>query len=326
MISFVHMEVACIETTLFFITGLCAWALLREARSGAKQVSGGLSGAAAGGSFGEALQRDGAKPEDFSSRKNPYSEKLPPAGARSEFFLQAFKFALALAVVFTPLQIGLGDLSGQTIAQYQPEKLAAVELHWNTNPAGQGASWSLVAWPAPGGGSNSFDVPIPDALSILTTHSTTGTVPGLNAFPESDRPSLVDDTLVFYSFRIMVGIGFALFFLMLLGAWYWWRGTLTVETISTHRMFWRLWIWAVPLGFIATEAGWMVREIGRQPWVVYHLMRVGEGLSSNLTTSAVATTTAIFTLLYLAFGILFIYFTLVIMKKGPDFDSLPPQS
>ena len=278
MVSFLHMEVACIETTLFFMTGLCAWALLRRETT-----------------------------EEYK-----------------KFFLLSFKLTLAMAIIVTPLQIGLGDLSGFTIAQYQPEKLAATELHWDTNPPGTGAAWSIVAWPAPGGGSNSFDVQIPDALSLLTTHTTTGTVQGLNSFPEADRPSLLDDTFVFYSFRAMVAIGFALFFLMLLGAWYWYKGRLALSEIVKRRTFWRLWIWAMPLGFIATEAGWMVREIGRQPWVVYHLMRTSEGLSSNLSTAAVATTTAIFTLLYLAFGVLFIYFTHRIMKQGPDLESPLP--
>jgi cytochrome d ubiquinol oxidase subunit I len=279
MVSFFHMEVACIETTLFFIAGLCGWALLRR----------------------------------------------QTADEYKKFFLLSFKFALGLAIIVTPLQIGLGDLSGTTIAQYQPEKLAATELHWNTNASGTGAAWSLVAWPTRGGGGNSFDVSVPDMLSVLTTHSLTGTVQGLNAFPESDRPSILDDTFTFYAFRTMVGIGFVLFFMMLIGSWYWWKGKLTIETISNHRKFWRLWIFTIPLGFIATEAGWIVREVGRQPWVVYHLMRVSDGLSSNLTTSAVATTTAIFTLLYLAFGVIFIYFTYRIIKTGPDLVSEAPR-
>lgn len=279
MVSFLHMEVACIETTLFFITGLCAWALLR---------------------------RDAA-PE------------------YKQFFLSAFKFALVIAVVATPFQIGLGDLSGDTVAQFQPEKLAALELHWNTNAPEQGAGFSIVAWPAREGGSNTFDIQIPDALSILTTHSRTGTVLGLNSFPQNDVPSVADDVLTFYSFRAMVAIGFILFALMLAGLWYWWKGTLSVEKISEHRAFWWLWVWAIPLGFIATEAGWIVREVGRQPWVVYHLMRTSQGVSANLTTPAVATTTAIFTLLYISFGVAFIYFTWRIVKTGPHFESVAPK-
>jgi cytochrome d ubiquinol oxidase subunit I len=161
-------------------------------------------------------------------------------------------------------------------------------------------------------------------LSLLTTHSLTGTVPGLNAYAIGDVPSLVDDTFVFYSFRAMVAIGVALFLLMLIGITYWWRGMLTIEAISEHRLFWRIWVLAIPLGFIATEAGWITREVGRQPWIVYHIMRVGDGLSNNLTTASVGTTLALFTFIYLGFSALFIYFTWKILRTGPDFTSTAP--
>ncbi len=219
MVSFLHMEVACIETTLFFIAGLCAWALLRKNAT-----------------------------EEYKA-----------------FFLEAFKFALAIAIVAAPLQIGLGDLSGLTVEKYQPAKLAALEMHWDTNPPGTGAAWSIIAWPNKDGNGDSLDVAIPNALSLITTHTMTGTVQGLNTFAPDDRPNRIEDILTFYSFRLMVAIGMILFFLMLLGSWYWYKGKLTLETVARHRFFWRLWIWAMPLGFIATEAGWMVREIGRQP-------------------------------------------------------------
>ena len=278
IVSFLHMEIACIETTLFFVAGLCALALLRRTAT-----------------------------DDYK-----------------RFFLNAFKFALAIAIIITPLQMGLGDLSGRTIAEYQPEKVAALELHWDTNAPGAGAPFSVIAWPAKGGGHNAFDIRIPDMLSLLTTHSLTGTVPGLNAYPVGDVPSLIDDTFVFYSFRAMVAIGVVLFLLMLIGVWYWWKGVLTVEAISTHRLFWWLWVLAIPLGFIATEAGWITREVGRQPWIVYHIMRVGDGLSSNLTTASVGTTLALFTFIYLGFSALFIYFTWKIVRTGPNFEGIAP--
>ena len=83
-------------------------------------------------------------------------------------------------------------MSGQTIAQYQPEKLAAIELNWNTNPPGVGAPWSVIAWPNASGTGDAFALSVPNALSLLTTHSMTGTVPGINSFPQNDRqPSLI---------------------------------------------------------------------------------------------------------------------------------------
>lgn len=277
LVGFAHMEVACIETTLFFVMGLCAIALLGR-------------------------------------HDEPHKH----------FFMQAFKIALVIAVVITPLQIFLGDLSGQTVAKYQPEKLAALEMHWNTNPTGTSAAWSIVAWPNATGTGDSLNVAVPGALSLLTTHSRTGSVPGLNSFPPNDRPNAAEDVVTFYSFRLMVAIGMAMFFMMLAGLWYWRKGHLDHEKAHAHKTFWWLWILALPLGFIATEAGWMVREIGRQPWVVYHLMRTSEGLSSNLSTGSVMTTTILFALMYLVFIGLFIYFTARILRKGPDLISPLP--
>lgn len=278
MISFLHMEVACIETTLFFIAGISAWAILRN------------------------------------DQPAPYRE----------FFLHAFKFALAIAIVVTPLQIVLGDLSGKNVAINQPAKLAAFELHWNTNPRGEGAAWSILAWPNKEGTGNSFELAVPKVLSILTTRDPNGTVAGLNEFSPNDRPTVINDVVTFYSFRLMVLIGFAMTALMIWGVWYWRKKRLVLAEVSAHRMFWRFWIWSIPLGFIATEAGWMVREIGRQPWVVYHLLRTRDALSPNLNAASVATTTALFTLIYIAFGVLFIYFTYRIVKQGPDFSAPLP--
>ncbi len=288
LVSFLHMWVACIEATLFMMLGICALVLMR---------------------------------------------RTVPESTR-EFFLTTFKYCLALAIIVTPLQMGLGDLSGTTIAKYQPAKLAATELHWDTNLPGTGADWALVAWPNAQNNGNAFEIKLPVVLSLLTTHSSTGTVPGLNDFPTNDRPTLIDDVLVFYSFRIMVACGVCMFLLMILGVWYWKRGYLkTGEALpgvplrasqGGDKLFWWLFIFGTPLGFIATEAGWMVREIGRQPWVVYHLLRTEHGLSSGLNASAVAITTGIFTSIYLVFGFLFVYFTWKIVKKGPDLTSTLP--
>jgi cytochrome d ubiquinol oxidase subunit I len=271
LVSFAHMEVACIETTLFFITGISAFVVCW----GRSEVN-------------------------------------------RAFFLHAFKLALLGALLMTPLQLILGDVSGQTIALYQPAKLASLELHWDTNPPGTGAAWSLLAWPNQSGTGNAFDLSIPNVLSLITTHSSQGTVVGLNDFSPTDRPTALDDILTFYSFRVMVAIGFFLFFLMLLGLWYWRTGRLSIAQARGQRFFWILWVIALPLGFVATEAGWMVREIGRQPWVVYHLMRTTDALSSNLSVGPVATTTALFALIYAVCIVLFVYFTARIVRAGPD--------
>ncbi|MDB4992419.1 MAG: cytochrome bd ubiquinol oxidase, subunit [Parcubacteria group bacterium] len=274
LISFAHMEVASIETTLFFIMGISAAAILF------------------------------AKDE-----------------VRKKFFLQSFRIALAIAVIVTPLQLFLGDVSGQEVAKYQPEKLAALEMHWDTNPAGTGAGYSLLAWPSMEGGHNTFDVQIPNGLSLITTHSMTGQVKGLNEYRPEDRPTPINSILTFYSFRLMVLCGITMFLLMLAGMLYWKKGWLSSESVQNHRAFWWLWVIAIPTGFVATEAGWMVREIGRQPWVVYHLLRTSQGISPNLSVAPVFTTTILFGLFYFVAIAGFIYFTHRIVRKGPDLTS-----
>ncbi|HUD03123.1 MAG TPA: cytochrome ubiquinol oxidase subunit I [Candidatus Paceibacterota bacterium] len=275
LVSFGHMWVACIESTLFLIAGISALAIIKN---------------------------------------------IPDRA----FFLNAFKYCLIIAIVITPLQMVLGDMSGRVVAAYQPEKLAAMELVWNTNPLGTGAPFAVVAWPAQGGGANAVSLDVPNALSLLTTHSSVGTVQGLNSFPADDRPSVADSIFIFYAFRLMVLIGVALTGLMLLGIWYWYRGWLAVETIAQHKKFLTLWIYAIPLGFIATEAGWMVREIGRQPWIMYHLMRTSSGLSSNLESPVTLLVIVAITAIYLTLLYLFIYFTRRIVLNGPDLTSPLP--
>ncbi len=281
LVSFLHMWVACIEATLFFIMGIAALAILW-------------------------------------TLKNTEGEDREGSIARRRFFLSSFRIALIIAVIVAPLQIFLGDVSGQVVSTHQPEKLAALELHWETNPPGTGAGWSLLAWPAQEGGYNVFSLQLPYGLSLITTHTLDGQVRGLNDFPADSRPTVTESLITFYSFRLMILCGMAMFFLALAGTWYLWTGRLRFENLPRRRTFFRLFVLALPLGIIATEAGWMVREIGRQPWVVYHLLRTKDGLSPNLSLSPVATSTVLFGLFYTVFIIAFAYFTYRIVRKGPD--------
>lgn len=244
--------------------------------------------------------------------------------AKKAFFLFSFKFALALALMMTPVQIIVGDLIGEVVAKYQPAKLAAIELHWDTNAPGTGAPWAVLAWPKPEEGGNQFELAIPDALSIIVTKTLTGEVKGLNEFRPEDRPSILNAIMVFYSFRIMVGIGLLMLGLSLWGAWLWKRGKLTLSKVSTNRWFLRAFVLSIPIGFIATEAGWMVREIGRQPWVVYGLMRTEDALSAHLEVPVIFSVIASISALYLAMFIAFVYFTTRIVQEGPDLSSPVP--
>ncbi len=281
LISFLHMWFACVEATLFFIMGIAALAILW-------------------------------------TLKDTGNEDEADAAARRRFFLSSFQIALVIAVVVAPLQIFLGDVSGQVVGVHQPEKLAALELHWDTNPAGTGAGWSLLAWPAKEGGYNVFSLELPYGLSLITTRTLTGEVRGLSDFPADSRPTVTESLITFYSFRLMILCGVTMFFLALAGTWYLWTGRLRLESLPRRRTFFRLFALALPLGIIATEAGWMVREIGRQPWVVYHLLRTKDGLSPNLSLAPVASSTVLFGLFYAVFIVAFAYFTYRVVRKGPD--------
>jgi cytochrome d ubiquinol oxidase subunit I len=240
----------------------------------------------------------------------------------SLFFLRSFKICLGLAIVFVPLQIYLGDLSGRKVAKLQPAKTAAMEAHWQTNSADAGASWIIAAWPDSQQQANTWEIRIPNLLSVLITHSLTGQVRGLTDFPPADQPPVA---VTFYAFRLMVALGFVFLILMLWGVWKWLNGLLAAENTARNRYFWLAWTLAIPLGFIASNLGWIVREVGRQPWVLYNIMRTSEGVS-NLTIPAVATSLIAYCLVYLAMLIFYIIFAARIISKGPDLLSPIPHT
>jgi cytochrome d ubiquinol oxidase subunit I len=269
-ISFSHMWVACISSTVFFVAGISAWNILKK--------------------------------------------------SHADFFMKSFKTAVVIAIFAAPFQIFLGDASGQLMKEIQPAKLAGIEAHWDTNDPGTGAAWSIVAWPDKSKEKNAWALKIPYGLSLLTTRSLRGQVKGLTEFQPEDRPPIV---LPFYAFRLMVLLGFAMVFLVLWTLWHWYRGRLSSEAGSTQKRFWTLWLWAMPAGFIATELGWIVREVGRQPWIVYNLMRTEDG-ATKLASSVVGSSLIFYFLIYLTLLILFIIFTRRIVLGGPDMKKSAP--
>ena len=178
----------------------------------------------------------------------------------------------------TPLQIWLGDASGKLVFGEQPAKGAAIEGHWDTNTPGQPADWAMLAWPDKAAQRNDWEITIPGVLSFLATDTLDGPVKGLHDFRAADQPPLLP--LIFYAFRIMAGIGFALFFLMVWTGWAAIKGRLRPETIAAQNGCSGAWVAAIPLGYIAVDMGWTVREVGRQPWIIYGLMRTSDAVSA----------------------------------------------
>ena len=236
-------------------------------------------------------------------------------GRDTGFFLRSFKTAAVLGIMVAPAQIIAGDFSGRAVYKMQPEKGAAMDSHWETNPAGKGAAWSVIAWPDSRHERNSFAVEIPDMLSILATHSPRGTVRGMREFHPLDRPPIV---LPFYAFRVMIALGTFFAVLALASLWQWARGQLHESTIGRHRLLLRIWFWSIPLGYLAMEAGWIVREVGRQPWTLYRLQRVGQGVTI-VDYPVVLTSLIAYAALYALLFSIALFFAQRIVRGGPEF-------
>ncbi len=185
---------------------------------------------------------------------------------------KALRMCVILLAVATPLQLFVGDLHGLNTFEHQPMKVAAMEGHWETK---QGAPLILFAIPDADNETNHFEIKIPKLASLILTHSLDGEVPGLLEVPAEDRPPVGP---VFWSFRIMVGLGMLFIAVALTCAFQLWRGRLFEST----RLL-RVLTWMIPLPFVAVLAGWFVTEIGRQPWIIYGLLRVEDAVTPSLT-------------------------------------------
>jgi cytochrome d ubiquinol oxidase subunit I len=161
-----------------------------------------------------------------------------------------------------------------------------------------------------------FGLAIPGMLSYLIGFNTDTKVTGLNDFPEDEHPPV---NIVFQAYHLMVAIGFALIAISLLGAFFWWRGKL-------FKQKWLLWIFvfSVLLPQIANQVGWITAEVGRQPWIVYGLMRTSEGLSKAVDAGQVWFSLILFTIIYIFLFLLFIYLLNEKIKHGPDEPDLIP--
>ena len=196
--------------------------------------------------------------------------------------------ALNLLIVLVPLQIALGDLHGLNTRAYQPTKLAAMEGVYNTE---QPDALALFGVPDDDAERLRYAITIPHLGSLILTHSWNGAVRGLKEWPRQDRPPVAP---VFYTFRIMVGVGL----LMLVIVAYGWILRLR------GRLFTKGWFllacqWAVPLGFIAIIAGWTTTEVGRQPWTVFGLLKTADSVSQSLTDVDVLISLLLYILVYL---------------------------
>jgi cytochrome d ubiquinol oxidase subunit I len=215
--------------------------------------------------------------------------------------------AMGMLLFVAPIQAVVGDMHGLDTLEHQPAKIAALEGHWESH--GEGPLPLLVfGWPDMKREETRFAVGIPRLGSLILTHTLDGQIKGLKSFPPQDRPNA---TILFWSFRVMVGLGVLIILLGVWGQWLRWRGRL-----YEHRGFLRMALWMGPTGLIALLAGWFTTEIGRQPWVVYGLMRTANAATPH-TATQLSITLALFIVSYLfVFGVGIAYM-LRLVRKGP---------
>ena len=151
-------------------------------------------------------------------------------------------------------------------------------------------------------------------LSLLDTHSFTGQVKGLREFPVKDQPPIA---ITFYAFRIMVALGLSLFLLMLWTAYTWRRGRLKPEELPKQKGLWVAWMASLPLSYLAMEAGWVTREVGRQPWIIYGVLRTEDG-ASPLASWNVGLSLSLFAALYLVLFLIFLMLARQLIRQGPE--------
>jgi len=238
-----------------------------------------------------------------------------------EFFARSFRLALTVLVFAAPLQIWLGDASGGSVFRTQPAKGAAIEGHWITNAPGTGASWSLLAWPNQDAQRNDWSLEVPGMLSVLGTHTLHGQVKGLTDFARADQPPMIP--LLYYAFRVMAGIGFLFMLLAFWTVWVLRRARGNLEALLAQRKLLLAWVLCIPLPYVAVEAGWIVREVGRQPWVVYGLLRTKDAVSA-VAASSVTLSMAMFVAFYVVLLVTFFVLARNWLKTGPDLTLNPP--
>jgi cytochrome d ubiquinol oxidase subunit I len=222
-----------------------------------------------------------------------------------DFFTRSFKIGLVLGLFFSIFVAVSGDFHGVHVSEVQPAKLAAMESHWETT---RYAPLHLLAWPDEENEKNIVEIgSIPGILSFLGYHDFNAEVRGLRDFPRDERPPVL---LTFISFRTMVFLGTYFILVTIIG---WFLRNRLVE----NPLYLKVMLWSIPLPYIAIEAGWVLAEVGRQPWIVYGLMRTSDAASPIAGTQVLVTLIG-FCLVYGILGAVGLYLIVQKAKKGPE--------
>ena len=221
-----------------------------------------------------------------------------------EFFTRSFRIALAFGLVFSLFIVVEGDQHAVDVAEKQPTKLAAMETHWETSPR---APVFLFSIPDEANETNRFEFgAIPGLLSFLAHHDVNAEVRGLKEFPPDERPPVLITSL---AFKGMVGLGTYFVIVMIIG---WFKRKRLVES----PLFLKVMLFSIPLPYVANQLGWILAEVGRQPWIVYGLMKTADA-ASPVASGQVAVSLAAFVLVYGLLGAAGFYLIARNAKNGP---------
>lgn len=274
----VHTVIAAYLTTALAVGGVGAWHLLRERRG----------------------TRPGKGP--VAERDDEAAPATSPTAIRT-----MFSMAMWMAAIVAPIQLLAGDEHGINTLAHQPAKVMAMEGHFDDHP--NGAPLILFGIPDDRAEVVRYKVEIPKLSSLILKHDLNAPLAGLKSVPREDRPP---SQVIFYSFRLMVGLGLAMIALGLWSLWARFRGRL-YDTPWLHRLALAM----GPSGFVAVIAGWVTTEVGRQPWTIYGLLRTKDAVSA-IATPGIAGSLVAFVIVYFfvfAAGILYI---LKLMAKPPE--------
>ncbi|MGZ5248327.1 MAG: cytochrome ubiquinol oxidase subunit I [Flavitalea sp.] len=224
-----------------------------------------------------------------------------------EIARRSFKIALVVATIFSLAQLFTGHRSADVVAHYQPAKLAALEGHFDSSAS---ADMYLMGW-VNKEKNTTYGLKVPGGLSFLLHQDFTTPIKGLNAFKPDERPTQVNAIFQFY--HIMVAIGMALIALTIYACIQWSRGKLFQQ-----RWLLTVFAYSVLLPQIANQAGWFAAEMGRQPWVVYGLLRTSDALSKTVKAEQVLISLIMFMLVYATLFVLFLYLLNKKIKHGPE--------
>jgi cytochrome d ubiquinol oxidase subunit I len=218
-------------------------------------------------------------------------------GNSAVFHRRALALSLALGAPAAILQPVSGDISARNVARHQPAKLAALEALFETQ---RGAPLHIGGWPDVDRRETRWAIGIPRGLSLLAFHSPNAEVRGLDAIPRDEWPPVA---IVHVAFQIMVALGTIMAVVSLWSLWRWWRGR-SGEALADDRRLLRALALVTPMGFLAIEAGWTVTEVGRQPWIIYGILRTADSVTPM---PGLIVPFLVFTLLYAFLGVIVVY-------------------